>query len=128
MVCSPTAVLDVGLISSIAVYLVGQHPNSPQNPHSGLASGGSDILHIRTSPATEAHVLYGALVGGPLANDRFWDWRDDWAQTEIALDYNAMIPTIAAMQVCRLDHPPRCIWNGKVVKLIEVAVAGQQHS
>ena len=49
------------------------------------------------------HVLYGAMVGGPLANDRFWDWRDDWIQTEIALDYNAMVPTLAAMQVRPLD-------------------------
>jgi len=48
------------------------------------------------------HVLYGAMVGGPLSNDRFWDWRDDWVQAEIALDYNAMIPTLAAMQVSRL--------------------------
>lgn len=39
------------------------------------------------------------MVGGPLANDLFWDWRDDWVQTEIALDYNAAIPGIAAMQV-----------------------------
>ncbi|WVQ93659.1 hypothetical protein IAU59_000735 [Kwoniella sp. CBS 9459] len=82
-----------------AVYLVGSHPNSPQNPHSAPASGGDDILHIRTSPPTEAHVLYGAMVGGPLSDDRFWDYRDDWVQNEIALDYNAMIPTLAAMQL-----------------------------
>jgi endoglucanase len=41
------------------------------------------------------------MVGGPLANDRYWDWRDDWVQNEVALDYNAMIPTLAAMQVSR---------------------------
>ncbi|OCF75093.1 endoglucanase [Kwoniella mangroviensis CBS 8886] len=89
-----------------AVYLVGSHPNSPQNPHSAPASGGSDILHIRNSPPTEAHVLYGAMVGGPLDNDRFWDWRDDWVQTEIALDYNAMIPTLAAMQLLNQTSDP----------------------
>jgi hypothetical protein len=81
------------------VYLVGAHPNSPQNPHSAPASGGTEILHIRTSPQSEAHVLYGALVGGPLSDDKFWDWRDDYIETEVALDYNAMIPTLAAMQV-----------------------------
>ena len=43
--------------------------------------------------------MYGALVGGPLSSDKFWDWRDDWVETEVALDYNAMIPTLAAMQV-----------------------------
>jgi endoglucanase len=66
-----------------------------------MAAGGTNINDIRNSPPTEAHVLYGAMVGGPLANDRFWDWRDDWVQTEVALDYNAMIPTLAAMQVSK---------------------------
>ncbi|WWC88048.1 uncharacterized protein L201_002951 [Kwoniella dendrophila CBS 6074] len=80
-------------------YMVGTHPNSPQNPHSAPASGGSDIKNIRTSPAQEAYVIYGAMVGGPLSDDKFWDWRDDWAQNEVALDYNAMIPTLASMQL-----------------------------
>ncbi len=84
----------------LAVYLVGSHPNSPQNPHSGLSSGGNNITNIRNSPPTEAHVLYGAMVGGPLSSDQFWDYRDDWVETEVALDYNAMIPTLASMQVC----------------------------
>ncbi|WVF66027.1 hypothetical protein IAT40_000765 [Kwoniella sp. CBS 6097] len=88
------------------VYMVGSHPNSPQNPHSAPASGGSDIKHIRTSPETEAYVLYGAMVGGPLSDDRFWDWRDDWVQNEVALDYNAMIPTLAAMQLLNNTADP----------------------
>lgn len=55
------------------------------------------------------------MVGGPLANDLFWDWRDDWVQTEIALDYNAAIPGIAAMQVssCLFDCSPlACLDDG----------------
>lgn len=79
--------------------MVGIHPNSPQNPHSAPASGGSDVNNIRTSPPEMAHVLYGAVVGGPRPNDLFWDWRDDWVQTEVALDYNANIPALAAYQV-----------------------------
>lgn len=75
--------MNGGLISS-AVYVVGMHPNSPQNPHSAPASGGTDIGNIRNDPAEMAHVLYGAVVGGPLENDRFWDWRDDWVQTEVS--------------------------------------------
>ncbi|TKY90885.1 hypothetical protein EX895_000883 [Sporisorium graminicola] len=76
-------------------YIVGQHPNSPQNPHSAMASGGSDITNINNSPPKELHVLYGAVVGGPDKQDRFFDIRDDWPETEIALDYNA--PFIAAV-------------------------------
>ena len=87
------------MLTGLAVYLVGSHPNSPKNPHSAPASGGSNISDIRNNPPDEAYVLYGAMVGGPLVNDLFWDWRDDWVQTEVALDYNAMIPTLAAMSV-----------------------------
>ncbi|WVO14710.1 hypothetical protein L204_102348 [Cryptococcus depauperatus] len=87
-------------------YLVGIHPNSPANPHSGPASGGTSLDGIRNSPPTEAHVLYGAMVGGPLSNDLFWDWRDDWVQTEVALDYNAMIPTLASMQLMNNTADP----------------------
>ena len=70
--------------NEIAVYLVGMHPNSPQNPHSAPASGGDNIGDIRNDPPVPAHVLYGAIVGGPLENDQFWDWRDDWVQTEVS--------------------------------------------
>ena len=47
-------------------------------------------------------MLYGGMVGGPLPSDKFWDWRDDWVQTEIALDYNAAIPFLASWQVSGL--------------------------
>lgn len=80
--------------------MVGIHPNSPKNPHSAAASGGNDIDHVRTSPPENIHVLYGAMVGGPRPNDKYWDWRDDWVQNEVALDYNANIPALAAYQVC----------------------------
>ncbi|EEB86909.1 hypothetical protein MPER_15975, partial [Moniliophthora perniciosa FA553] len=44
-------------------YIVGSNPNSPSNPHSAMASGGSDINHIDTSPPTMKHTLYGAVIG-----------------------------------------------------------------
>ena len=72
-----------GLAEQVAVYMVGMHPNSPQNPHSAPASGGDNIGDIRNDPPVPAHVLYGAVVGGPLENYQFWDWRDDWVQTEV---------------------------------------------
>lgn len=80
-------------------YMVGLHQNSPKNPHSALSSGGSDLKNIRNSPEEEAYVLYGAVVGGPLRSDKFWDYRDDWVQNEVALDYNANWPGIAAYMV-----------------------------
>lgn len=64
-------------------YIVGVHPNSPVNPHSALAAGGNSSDSIDTNPAKEAHVLLGALVGGPDKNDRFIDQRSNWRQNEV---------------------------------------------
>ncbi|KAI5124856.1 hypothetical protein M0805_007289 [Coniferiporia weirii] len=78
-------------------YIVGSNPNSPQNPSSAIASGGSDIDAINTDPTQEAYVLYGAVVGGPDSRDRFYDIRSDWPETEPALDLNAPLLTLAAL-------------------------------
>lgn len=66
-----------------APYIVGANPNSPQNPHSAMASGGNNISDINNSPPQEAYVLYGAVVGGPDKYDRFFDIRADWPETEV---------------------------------------------
>ncbi|KAF8332825.1 Six-hairpin glycosidase-like protein [Cantharellus anzutake] len=87
-------------------YVVGVNPNSPRNPHSALASGGNDTGTINTYPTEEAHVLYGAVVGGPDKNDQFWDIRSDWPETEVALDYNAPLLTIAAANVISNTQDP----------------------
>ncbi|KAI9513161.1 family 9 glycosyl hydrolase [Russula earlei] len=89
-----------------APYVVGSNPNSPANPHSAMASGGNDINNIDTSPPQEAYVLYGAVVGGPDVQDRFYDIRSDWPETEVALDYNAPMLTLAAMQVLNNTSDP----------------------
>ncbi|KAF8165195.1 glycoside hydrolase family 9 protein [Crassisporium funariophilum] len=89
----------LGKNSMSVPYIVGVNPNSPSNPHSALASGGFDVGKIDTDPVTEAYVLYGAVVGGPDKRDKFFDMRSDWPQTEIALDYNAPMLTLAAMHV-----------------------------
>lgn len=64
-------------------YMVGVHPNSPVNPHSALAAGGRSASSVDTYPEKEAHVLKGALVGGPDKNDRFLDQRSNWRQSEV---------------------------------------------
>ncbi|KAH9002361.1 family 9 glycosyl hydrolase [Lactarius hatsudake] len=89
-----------------APYVVGSNPNSPANPHSAMASGGDDINNIDTSPLQEAYVLYGAVVGGPDNKDNFYDIRSDWPETEVALDYNAPMLTLAAMQVLNDTSDP----------------------
>ncbi|KAI0053068.1 glycoside hydrolase family 9 protein [Auriscalpium vulgare] len=89
-----------------APYVVGSNPNSPSNPHSAMASGGNDIGQIDTSPPQEAYVLYGAVVGGPDKKDRFYNIRSDWPETEVALDYNAPMLTLAAMHVLNDTSDP----------------------
>ncbi|KAJ9476528.1 Endoglucanase [Pseudozyma hubeiensis] len=95
-------------------YIVGQHPNSPQNPHSAMASGGTDITNINNSPPQELHVLYGAVVGGPDKQDRFFDLRDDYPETEIALDYNAPLIAAAVSRIARnvTKDPPYTTLSG----------------
>ncbi|KAG6854996.1 hypothetical protein C0991_005925 [Blastosporella zonata] len=64
-----------------------------------MASGGNDISTIDTSPANETYILYGGVIGGPNKHDQYYDIRSDWPETEVALDYNAPMLTLAAMHV-----------------------------
>ncbi|KAG0374011.1 hypothetical protein BGX24_010954 [Mortierella sp. AD032] len=87
-------------------YIVGVHPNAPTNPHSALAAGGRSTESIDTDPVKEAHILLGALVGGPDKNDRFQDQRSNWRQNEVALDYNAPFTSLMAYQIMTSHDPP----------------------
>ncbi|KAI9321243.1 Six-hairpin glycosidase-like protein [Dichotomocladium elegans] len=89
-------------------YVCGVHMNSPHNPHHAGASGGSDINNIDTSPPEEKYILYGAIIGGPDKDDKFYDERNDWAQTEVALDYNAPFQGLVAYQLSQdsVADPP----------------------
>lgn len=89
-----------------AVFVVGMHNNSIKNPHSAPASGGVSVRTIDTVPETMAHTLYGACVGGPDAEDRYWDLRGVYERSEIAIDYNAPLLTLAAYHVMTSDRDP----------------------
>lgn len=52
-----------------------------------MASGGNDIGAIDTSPAQEAYVLYGGVVGGPDSKDRFYDVRSDYIESEVSFPF-----------------------------------------
>jgi len=70
-------------------YVVGYGNNSPLFPHNRNAHGSwnGDI----NTPVNNRHILYGALVGGPIdANDAdYMDARTDYTDNEPALDFNA---------------------------------------
>ncbi len=68
-------------------YVVGYGDNPPTEPHHRTAHGSwCDDIQV---PADTRHVLYGALVGGPDANDDYVDDRTDYVMNEVATDYNA---------------------------------------
>ena len=68
-------------------YLVGYGENYPKNPHHRTAHGSwKNDLAI---PATNRHILYGALVGGPTSTGDYKDDRGNYINNEVATDYNA---------------------------------------
>lgn len=66
-------------------YIVGYSDNSAKYPHHRAASG----LTMAEDTREQKHVLYGALVGGPGANDEHIDKTSDWIYNEVTIDYNA---------------------------------------
>lgn len=66
-------------------YIVGYSDNAARFPHHRAASG------LTKCEDTNEHryVLYGALVGGPDADDQHNDETKDWIYNEVTIDYNA---------------------------------------
>ncbi|EJD00966.1 Six-hairpin glycosidase [Fomitiporia mediterranea MF3/22] len=88
------------------MYIVGSSPNSPKNPHSAISSGGNDVSKIDTEPPEEAYILFGSIVGGPDKQDRYYDIRSDWPETEPGLDINSPMLTLAALHVMNDSSDP----------------------
>ena len=70
-------------------YVVGAEENSPKAVHHRGASGTFDSLDKNAKPDYNIYTLYGALAGGPGANDNYVDSRSNYQMNEVALDYNA---------------------------------------
>ena len=67
--------------------VVGFKPDSSNKPHHRAASGTSTA---ESDGTPSAHVLVGALCGGPTdANGTYADKRSDYIANEVACDYNA---------------------------------------
>ncbi|XP_049795739.1 uncharacterized protein LOC126210530 [Schistocerca nitens] len=84
-------------------YVVGFGSNYPHSPHHRSSScpdaPATCDWNFYNSAEPNAHVLYGALMGGPDANDAFTDTRTDWAHTEPTLDYNAGFQGVLAAMI-----------------------------
>ena len=66
-------------------YIVGYNENSVKYPHHRAASGRTKC----EDPDPHRYVLYGALAGGPDADDKHNDITSDWIYNEVTIDYNA---------------------------------------
>ena len=70
-------------------YIVGWSPTAASHPHHRAAHGSKDLN--MDHPADQVHILWGALVGGPGADDWHRDITKDYVYNEVAVDYNAGI-------------------------------------
>ncbi len=69
-------------------YIVGYDiENGASHPHHRASHG--SMTQNMDEPADQVHVLWGALVGGPDANDYHRDITKDYIYNEVAVDYNA---------------------------------------
>ncbi|MGN1422405.1 MAG: glycoside hydrolase family 9 protein [Oscillospiraceae bacterium] len=79
--------INYALGSTGRSFVVGYGDNAPEHPHHRTAQGSwSDNMN---EPSSHRHTLYGALVGGPDANDSYTDTVSDFNKNEVADDYNA---------------------------------------
>ncbi|MBW8804292.1 MAG: glycoside hydrolase family 9 protein [Catenulisporales bacterium] len=102
-------------------YILGDNPNH-ESYEVGFTNGGTNTawpqgVHNRTAhgswdqsmsdPATTRHVDYGMLVGGPTSGDGFTDTRQNYQQTEGALDYNSLFSGALAELTAEYGGTPR---------------------
>ncbi len=85
-------------------YVVGYGEKSPQNAHHRTAHGSwKNDLAI---PATNRHILYGALVGGPTENGEYVDDRQNFINNEVATDYNAGFTALLCKMIDKYGGTP----------------------
>eukprot|EP01133_Synstelium_polycarpum_P015600 gene15600-18534_t len=86
-------------------FVVGVGPKHPINPHHRAAHHSTDGQI--DNPVNNVYILYGALVGGPLADDSYTDDRHDFKSNEVATDYNAgFTGLLAAFCEGSVTEPP----------------------
>jgi endoglucanase len=68
-------------------YIVGYGSAYAKHPHHRAAHGSA--TNDMNNPPEHQHILWGALVGGPDANDYHIDATTEYAYNEVAIDYNA---------------------------------------
>lgn len=68
-------------------FMMGFTDNYANQPHH--AAGHASIYGEPSNPAENRHIIWGALVNGPVGDDTHLDERGDYSSNEITIDYNA---------------------------------------
>ena len=79
--------INYALGSSGRSFVVGYGENPPKQPHHRTSQG--SWSNDMREPSPNRHILYGALVGGPIMNDIYTDDVSNYTTNEVACDYNA---------------------------------------
>lgn len=79
--------INYALGSTGRSYVVGYGENPPLQPHHRTSQG--SWSNDMRKPSPNRHILYGALVGGPIMNDIYTDDVANYTTNEVACDYNA---------------------------------------
>jgi endoglucanase len=82
-------IVGFGSTTPYAGSEVGGTATAASHPHQGGAQG--SLTNSQTDPATDNHILWGALVGGPSSTDEPDDVTTDFVLNEVADDYNASL-------------------------------------
>lgn len=89
-------------------FVCGFGVNPPINPHHRTAHG-CWSNNLTADPVNNRHTIYGALVGGPDASDKYTDSRSDYVSNEIACDYNACFTGALARLATDYNSTPTVI-------------------
>ena len=96
-------------------FVVGYGNNPPTKPHHRASSCPKRPrpcgLEEKASSGPNPQLLIGAVVGGPDINDRFYDDRNNYKQSEVALDL--IVKEMSPVCIVRdklLDHIGDYCW------------------
>nr|AMH40372.1 glycoside hydrolase family 9 [Medauroidea extradentata] len=85
--------VDYALGSTGFSYVIGEgskYPTHAQHRSSSCPDAPATCdWNTYSGQQPNAHILYGAMVGGPDSNDGYTDVRSDYVHNEVACDYNA---------------------------------------
>ena len=105
-------------------YQIGFGEEYPEHPHHRTSQG--SYCDNMNEPGEARHTLYGALVGGPDANDNYTDTVTDYCANEVACDYNAGFTGLLAAMYS--EYHGQTLINFGAVEAVDTAEYSAEYS